>query len=302
MVVDLNLYKVFHTVACCKSISKAANELYISQPAVSKSIKSLESIVGVNLFFRNWSGVSLTSEGQVLFEYIDNAINQIQTGEKLLSRLKEKEFGSIKIGVSTTLFKHFLVPKLKKFINKYPNIKIIVINKTTVETLKLIENGDADIGIVSITENFPKYNFEKVGHIQDIFVASKTFIESSKIANPTDISLYNNFMFFEKDNLNRKYIDLYFEKNNISIKPDIEISNMDLLIELAKIDLGVTVAIKEFIQNDLSDGSLVELPIAPAIPSRPIVMLSNKNLPLSIASQAFWDYITVTHSDFNEEE
>lgn len=291
MDIDLELYKVFYTVACYKSISRAAEVLYISQPAISKAIMKIEKDTGVVLFSRNSRGVTLTDEGEVLFEYIQRAMNEISIAERLLTRLKKKEAGAIKVGVSTTLCRYFLIPILKGFIEQYPHIQIKIINKTTLETLELLDEGKIDLGIVSCAPYCEGYNITELSEIQDVFVCGKGYLEMNGITEATDIFSRSNLMLLEEDNISRKYIDQYFIQNNIEVKPEIEISTMDLLIEFAKIGLGVTCVIKDFIQNELTEGSLVEIPITPSIPKRTIDIVYNKKLLLSIAAQTLHDYI-----------
>ncbi|AGK98308.1 LysR family transcriptional regulator [Clostridium pasteurianum] len=290
MNMDLELYRIFYTVACCKNISQAADILYISQPAVSKSIKKLESAAGITLFSRNSRGVKLTEEGNIFFEYIDKAMQEIHTGEKILSKLKKREQGIIKLGVSTTLCQYFLIPKLKQFISRYPDIQIKIINKTTFDTLKLVDEGEIDFGIISYPFDCSDYNFIELDTIQDIFVAGKGYIKEGEIISLNEAFQKYNLMLLEPGNITRKYIDKYFCDNNIIIKPEIEISSMDFLIEFAKIGLGITVVIKNFIEKELETGELIEIPIKPAIPERTIGIVSHKKLPLSIAAQTFVDF------------
>lgn len=288
---DLELYRVFYTVAKCGNISQAAAELYISQPAVSKTIRKLETLAGITLFLRNSRGVKLTNEGVIFFDYIERAIKEISVGEEILSKLKEREHGIIKLGVSTTLCKYYLIPRLKQFINQYPKIQIKIINKTTFDTVKLVEDGVIDFGLVSAPFDGESYNFIELGDLQDTFVASKEYLEPFQIIKPNDVFSKCSFMLLESDNIGRKHIDQYFIKNNIMIKPEIEVSNMDLLIEFAKIGLGVTVVIKDFIGKELSEGSLIEIPVAPQISKRTIGIISHKKIPLSIAAKTFLRFI-----------
>jgi LysR family transcriptional regulator, transcriptional activator of the cysJI operon len=291
---NLELYKVFHTVASCGNISLASERLFISQPAVSKTIKKLEGITGVTLFWRNSRGVKLTEEGKVLFEYVEKALNEIAVAEKVLEKFKKREQGSIKIGVSTILCKHFFIPTLKKFMKEYPHIEFKITNKSTLETLKLIELGEIDLCIVSGFTDILQgdyFNFVKLTEVQDAFVASKGYLETLSITENTDIFSKGTLMLLEKDNISRRYIDKYFHNNGIVVKPEIEISNMDLLIEFAKIGLGITVAIKDLIQKEIKEGSLVEIPISPPIPKREIGVVYHKNIPLSLAAQTFLQYL-----------
>ncbi|AJA47459.1 HTH-type transcriptional regulator CbbR [Clostridium pasteurianum DSM 525 = ATCC 6013] len=292
MNMDLELYKIFYTVACCKNISQAAEILYISQPAVSKAIKKLENIAGITLFSRNSRGVKLTAEGNIFFTYIEKAMEEIQIGEKILSKLKKREQGIIKLGVSTTLCQYFLIPRLKEFINKYPDIQIKIINKTTFDTLKLVDEGEIDFGIISYPFDCSNYNFIELDIIQDIFVAGRDYIKEKHISNLHEILEKYNLMLLEPGNITRKYIDKYFFDNNIIVKPEIEISSMDFLIEFAKIGLGITVVIKNFIEKELQSGELVEIPVKVPIPERTIGIVSNKKIPLSIAAQTFVEFCT----------
>jgi len=288
---NLELYKIFYTVASCGNISLASQKLFISQPAVSKSIKKLEAVLGITLFSRNSRGVKLTEEGIVFYQYIERALNEINVGEKVIDKLKNKEIGTIKLGVSTTLCKHFLIPKLKRFIKEYPHIEVKIINKTPFETLKILENGELDLVIISEPPEKDFYNFIELSEIQDIFVAEKDYLQSLNIKNYNDIFSSATLMLMESGNISRGYIDKYFKNNNIVIKPEIEVSNMDLLIEFAKIGLGVTAVIKNFIRNELEEGKLVEIPITPPIPKRNIGVVYHKNIPLSVAAETFLKYL-----------
>lgn len=288
---DLELYKIFHTVAFYKNISHAAEALYISQPAVSKSIKKLETILEVKLFSRGSKGVTLTAEGKIFHEYIEKAFHIIADGETLLTDLKNKKQGMITIGVSTVLCKHFLLSHLKPFMKQYPEIKIKIINKTTFDTLNNIDQGIIDFGIVSRPFNLDPYTFVTLADIQDIFVAEKEYLKGLQIKEPNDIFSKGIFMLLESDNITRQYVDQFFIENNIIVKPEIEINTMDFLIEFAKIGLGITVVIRNFITKDLAEGTLVEIPVSPPMPARTVGIIYDKKKNLSIAAQAFLSYL-----------
>ena len=152
MISNLNNYVIFHTVAKAGNISKAANQLYISQPAISKSISKLEAELGTALFSRSSKGVTLTEEGQVLYEYVERAFDSLNMGEENLKNYKELGIGHIRIGVSTSLCKHILLDYLKDFIRENPNIKFSIDCHSTVNTIKLLRNEDIDIGLICNTE------------------------------------------------------------------------------------------------------------------------------------------------------
>ncbi|MHC1684069.1 MAG: LysR family transcriptional regulator [Clostridiaceae bacterium] len=288
---DLQLYNVFYTVASLENISKAADALYISQPAVSKSIKKLEDILGMQLFYRSSRGVTLTEEGKIFLEHIKKAMEEITLGEETLLKLKNRELGSVKIGVSSTICKYFLIPHLKSFIGDYPNIKVMINNQTTMDTLKLVNEGKVDFGIVSHNFDYSGYNFIELQDISDVFVTSNNYLKSINIESPNDIFSKGSFMLLEPGNITRDYIDKYFSLNDITIKPELEISNMEFLIEFAKIGMGVTVVVKNFIKDELESGELVEIAVEPKIQKRNIGIVYSKKIPLSIAAQTFIEYL-----------
>lgn len=287
---DLDLYKIFYTVANCGNISQAARVLYVSQPAISKSIKKLESASGVKLFVRGSRGVNLTTEGKIFYEYIKKALATISAGEKVLTQLKNKETGTVTIGVSTTLGKYFLLPYLKPFMDQYPELQIKIINNTAFDTLKHIDEAAIDLGIVSCPSQLSSYHYIKLAVIQDIFVAKNSYLTAKNVKSPNDIFTNCTFMLLEPNNITRQYINHYLQENDFFIQPELEISNMDFLITFAKIGLGVSAVIKNFIETELNEGSLVEIPVSPPIPTRSVGIIFPKRNTLSIAAQAFLTY------------
>jgi LysR family cyn operon transcriptional activator len=147
---NFELYKFFYFVAKFKNISKASEQLYVTQPAVSRAIKQLEDDLGCSLFFRTSKGVQLTQEGEVLYNHIEQAYNFITSGEKKISDFKNLQTGEIKIGASETLCKYYLAPYLKLFKTDYPDIKVIVTCPTTNEIVNLLKAGKIDFGLVNM--------------------------------------------------------------------------------------------------------------------------------------------------------
>jgi len=291
MNIDLNLYKVFFAVANCRNISRAAEVLFVSQPAISKSIKTLETSLNVTLFSRSSKGVSLTPEGDILFNHIRNAFDEFSLGEHILEKLKNKEMGTINLGVSTTIGKSYFLPKFQKFIKEYPYFRIKIINKPTFDTIKLVQEEKLDLGIIGTTSNEADLEFIKLCQIQDILVASNSYVESLNSKSINDIFTKGSFMFLEKPNATREFIDNYFTKQDLSITPDIEASNMDFLIECAKIGLGITSVIKDFLHTDLENKTLIEIPLEFPIPPRYIGVIYKNSSNLSIAAKTLIDFL-----------
>lgn len=269
---NLSSYRIFYTVANTGNISKAAKELYISQPAISKSIQKLEESVGCKLFSRSSRGVVLTDEGKLLYEHVSEAFETLTMGEEKLKRSIELGVGHLKIGVSSTLCKYLLLPYLKEFIRQNPHISISISCQSTNDTLKLLEDNKIDIGLIGKPENLKKIHFDFLEEIEDIFVAAKDYLRNLKARGiqKDHILQSSTLMLLDKNNMTRQYIDDYLQENQIIIKDSIDISDMDLLIDFARIGVGVACVIKNFVREDLENGTLVEIPLGFPIHKREV--------------------------------
>lgn len=269
---NLSSYRIFYTVANTGNISKAAKELYISQPAISKSIQKLEESVGCKLFSRSSRGVVLTDEGKLLYEHVSEAFETLTLGEEKLKRSIELGVGHLKIGVSSTLCKYLLLPYLKEFIRQNPHISISISCQSTNDTLKLLEDNKIDIGLIGKPENLKNIHFDFLEEIEDIFVAAKDYLRNLKARGiqKDHILQSSTLMLLDKNNMTRQYIDDYLQENQIIIKDSIDISDMDLLIDFARIGVGVACVIKNFVREDLENGTLMEIPLGFPIHKREV--------------------------------
>ena len=269
---NLSSYRIFYTVANTGNISKAAKELYISQPAISKSIQKLEERVGCKLFSRSSRGVVLTDEGKLLYEHVSEAFETLTMGEEKLKRSIELGVGHLKIGVSSTLCKYLLLPYLKEFIRQNPHISISISCQSTNDTLKLLEDNKIDIGLIGKPENLKNIHFDFLEEIEDIFVAAKDYLRNLKARGiqKDHILQSSTLMLLDKNNMTRQYIDDYLQENQIIIKDSIDISDMDLLIDFARIGVGVACVIKNFVREDLENGTLMEIPLGFPIHKREV--------------------------------
>ena len=269
---NLSSYRIFYTVANTGNISKAAKELYISQPAISKSIQKLEESVGCKLFSRSSRGVVLTDEGKLLYEHVSEAFETLTMGEEKVKRSIELGVGHLKIGVSSTLCKYLLLPYLKEFIRQNPHISISISCQSTNDTLKLLEDNKIDIGLIGKPENLKNIHFDFLEEIEDIFVAAKDYLRNLKARGiqKDHILQSSTLMLLDKNNMTRQYIDDYLQENQIIIKDSIDISDMDLLIDFARIGVGVACVIKNFVREDLENGTLMEIPLGFPIHKREV--------------------------------
>lgn len=268
----LSQYRIFYEVARCGNISRAAKELYISQPAISKAIGKLEESLGTRLFLRNSRGVQLTPEGNVLFQHVAAAFDSLSRGEKELKRIHDFHIGQLKIGVSNTLCKYVLLPYLKGFVEKYPHVNITIESQSTAHTLEMLEARKIDIGLVAEPRARRGLNFTPVMEIHDGFVCTPAYMENLTLREgpAPDIFKTGNIMLLDRSNMSRKHLDTYLSDRDIEVNQLLEVTDMALLIEFARIGLGIACVILDFVSDDLKNGTLMEVPLDTPIPRRVI--------------------------------
>ena len=292
---NLNLYYIFYIVANCKNISAAAKELYISQPAISKAISKLEDSLDTRLFTRNSRGVSLTIEGEYLYEQVHSAFTHIRNGEKKLKKMNQLGVGQISIGVSTTLCKYLLLPSLNKYIRDNPHIKLVITCLTSSETIQALEKGTIDLGLIGLPEKVHNFTATPIMEIHDTFVTTERYLKNLETREGIiQEKTLNNamFMMLNSENISRKYVDQYLKAENTVINEIMEVSNMDLLIEFARIDLGIACVIREFVHKELSSGELIEVSLGKEFPQREVGFLYPPALlKENPAAKTFMDYI-----------
>ena len=291
MKTNLELYKTFYYVAKNNNITQAANEMMISQPAVSKSIKTLERDLDTALFNRNKDGVSLTNAGELLYAKIKKAIELVISAEEDINSLNNMEQGTINIGAGNTIMQRFLMPFIKEFHNKYPNINVIVHTVVTDELIKKAQVGLVDVVFTHLPNDIPN-NFEikKVKELHDILVVNKDSIYKDKVINKKDLSklplILLPFMASNRKNFNK-----FCTSNNIVINPLMEIGN-DLIIEdCAKNGLGVSLVVREYVESELENNELFELKTNFKIEPKNLVCLIDSNRKNNIIIQKFLELL-----------
>ena len=282
MNINFELYRIFYVVANNGNITKASEELNISQPAISKSIKNLEDQLGGALFTRTKRGVILTEEGKEFYKYIKQAIEYINNAESKFTDLINLETGCIKIGISTTLTKNFLLPYLEKFNRLYPKINIQIDTNLTSNLIPKLRNGLVDIVILNVTDNDYDKDIEivKCKKVTDCFVVNDKYKDLlNKEISIKDLNKYPLILQSKKSNT-RIFLDDLARKYNVTLKPNIELASYNLVVEFSKIGLGIGYVTKDYIKDELKNSKLYELKTKEKIPSRYIgFALSKNNIP-----------------------
>lgn len=287
MDINFELYKIFYHAASAGSFSTAAKRLYISQSAVSQAIAGLEEKIGAGLFIRKARSIRLTTEGEILFRHIEQAYNFIKTAEGKILEMQSLELGEIRIGVGDTICRYFLVPFLKQFINMHPKIKIQVINRTSPQIMEILKNGQVDLGIVTLPVSDEGVGISDFREVEDIFVASPRFLELKGTAIPFAALIRYPLLLLQKNSATRHNLEEFFFQNGFSVTPEIELESIELLVEFARIGLGIAHVLKESAAALIESGELFIVETVETLPSRKLGIATIKNVPLSKASSKF---------------
>nr|WP_288829481.1 LysR family transcriptional regulator [uncultured Clostridium sp.] len=291
MDINYELYKVFYHVAATLSFSEASKQLFISQSAVSQSVKVLEKKLNQTLFIRSTKKVQLTPEGEILLKHIEPAINLIQKGENQLLEANTLNGGQLRIGASDTICRYYLVPYLNRFHKAYPNVHIKVTNQTSIECAHLLENGQVDF----IITNYPNsgllssQKIRVINEFADVFVANQEYFPlKGETVNLQKLQTYPILM-LDRKSTTSEFLHHMFQKEQLDLVPEIELSSNDLLIDLARIGLGIAFVPDFCIPNN--DRDLFQVRLTEKLPTRQMVVAYNETIPVSQASRQFMDML-----------
>jgi len=290
MAAKLELYKVFNEVAEAGNITAAAQALYISQSAVSQSIKQLESELQTRLFVRNSRGVALTAEGHMLHEYVRQAMGLLETGEIKLTQTRELQMGQLTIGASDTVTSQFLLPFLDAFHKDYPGVHIQIVSGRSGKVLDMLRAGKVDIAFAS-TPNDDALETYSCFSTHAIFVAAADYpCDFSRSYSLSEIAEFPLILLDRKAS-SRVYLEKYFLQNGLHLNPEIELGARSLLVDLAAIGFGVAGVTEEFVRKDLENGRLRKLQTTFRIPPRSVELCILKGVPQTSAAQRFTDFV-----------
>ncbi|MCM1112467.1 MAG: LysR family transcriptional regulator [Muribaculum sp.] len=293
MIDNLEYFKVFYYVAKAGSVTGAARELAVSQPAVSQAIRQLESQLGASLFWRAAKGVRLTREGQLLFSYVEKGYEQMELGLEKLLRLQNMEGGEIRIGASDMTLQYFLLPYLERFHEAYPDIKIAVTNAPTPETLAFLAEGKIDFGVVSTPFGGEKgLEAVPVREIEDVFVGGRRFIAYKNRTLDLQELERLPMICLEKNTSTRSRMDEFLLQNGVRMQPEFELATSDMIVQFALRSLGVGCVVRDFAAEYLESGVLFALRFNQILPKREICVVRSARMPLSVAAGRLWADVT----------
>lgn len=289
--VNLELYRVFYTVAKCGSLTRAADELFISQPAVSQAIKQLESQLGTPLFNRTHRGMELSEQGgKQIFGIVEKALGELDMAENKLREINSTATGTIRISASDTIFSYVLIDKIAEYHEKYPDVKLNLINCITTETIELLKNNKCDIAFVNLPIDDKDFTLTSVVMpLHDTFVANERFKTLAEGVQPLKSMHDYPLLMLDTNTVTRKAIIQFSHSIGVHLHPEIECGSLELMIQLAKNGVGIACVPKEYVRRELAeDKTLFEIKTEPQLPARSVGIAFPKGQPVSFACKEFF--------------
>lgn len=292
MNISLEYYRIFYHVVKEGSITAAASRLCVSQPAVSQTIRQLESALGVTLFLRAQKGIRLTAEGQTLFQYVERGYETILQGEHALQSMLELEQGEIHIGASDMTLKYYLLPYLERFHEKYPGVKVNVTNGPTPETINKLREGKIDLCVISGPLGEMDGIFaQPVKQIRDVFIAGSRFAHLKDKTLSWNVLTELPIICLEHGTSSRTYVDSFLQGNHIFLRPEFELATSDMIVQFAARNLGIGVVVESFADSYIQSKDVFELKFKTKIPPREFFVATNRKIPLSKAGKSLLELL-----------
>lgn len=287
----LEHYRVFCKVVQNKSFSKAAQDLFLSQPAVSQAVRQLEEQLGTQLLLRSSKKVELTAEGKLLYEYASSALGLLESAEHQLGGLHELKVGQLRLAAGDITARHLLLPALEHFHQIYPQVHLSIFNRTSMGSLELLRAGRIDAAFLNLPIEDDRITVHWERPIHDIFVAGEKFsFLKEKTLTLRELAAQPLIMLEEKAN-RRLYVQRFFLRKGIELNPEIELASYELMGELARINLGLSCMVREFCAEELRQKKVFEVNLAEPIPARSIGMVSLKEVSLPPAASRFLELL-----------
>ena len=263
---NLNLYKIFYDVAQYGSVSLASKNLLISQPAISRSIKKLESDLNVTLFYRTLSGMVLTEKGKELLGYVEEACNSLKIGERTMMENSSLVSGKLAIGVPSHIASFYIFDKIKEFHSKYPNIEVSIVSRCTAELIKLLENHEIDF----VIDTSPICGSEKELTIEELINVDHVFVSLSKdkydsVTSIKDLKELPLILPVSRSSHRKRLNELALE-NGVVFNNVLSIETSEMIREAVLQGNGIGYILKDVIKKDVENGSLKILPIKEKLP------------------------------------
>ena len=289
---NFEYYKVFYYVSKYENLTKAASVLKTSQPAVTRIIHNLENILGCRLFTRSKSGMKLTPEGRIFYEYVAAGCAQFFKAEDNLNNLISLENGTIYISATETALHCYLFEAVRDFNIQYPNVHFKILNNSTTDSVDALKEGKVDLAVVSAALQVAEpLKMKVVRKYKEILISGSRFSElKGRKTSLEELSAYP-WISLTSEAITRRFLNAYFAKNGLQFSPDVELATTDMILPAVRYNMGIGFLPEEFAKDDLASGKVFAIDVNETFPERSIILIHDTEYPQSIASKAFQKFL-----------
>jgi DNA-binding transcriptional LysR family regulator len=286
MAVNFEYYRVFYYVAKYRNLTRAAEALFSSQPNVSRVMNHLEDELGCQLLIRSNKGITLTVEGERLYQHVAAACEQLQMGEDELTQSVGLQSGTVRIGASETALHLYLLDRLRVFHEQYPNVRLKIFNYSTPQAIAALRNGQVDFSVVTTpADNVSSFQEIRLRTFQDILAGGprfETFSEKEHFLK--EISEYS-LISLEKDTNTYEFYDHLYRDHGLTFQPDVEVATADLVLPMIRNNLGLGFLPREFAGDALRERRIYEIRLREKIPPRYVCLVYDAKRGFGVAAK-----------------
>ena len=285
--VNLELYRVFYTVARCGSLTKAAEELFISQPAVSQAIKQLEHQLGTPLFNRMHKGMELSAQGgELIIGDVTKALQLLNNAEDKITEITQGATGTLRIGASETIFQYILSEKIVEYHKLYPQVKIELVSDVSPKIVEQLKSDHCDIGFLNLPIELDDdvCLTDTINLLNDIFIVGEKYAHlKDKELKIWDLQEYP-IVLMEEQTVARAMLDRFSESVGVKLRPMVEVDSWGFMKKLVMEGMGIGCIPREYTMHRINEGTIFELNVHPTLPTRSVGMAlpKNSNMPFSL--------------------
>ncbi len=295
--ISFDYYRIFYYVGTYKSFTAAAKVLGSNQPNVSRAMNNLEDLLGCKLMTRGKKGITLTPNGERLYEHVIIAFEQLEQGEKELHEDVNLVSGQVTIAASENALRLVLLPVLRDFKTKFPKISIRISNHATPKAIETLQNGSADFALVTTPLTIrapltmdPLFNFREIPIVGP---ALKHLAEK-----PIALKELNKYPIISvgRNTGTRELYVQYFLNHQLTFQPELEASSTDQILPMVENNLGCGFYPEALAADALKRGLVYRVPLLEPIPDRTFCLVVDRSRNLSIAAKRLLDtFVTETH-------
>jgi DNA-binding transcriptional LysR family regulator len=295
--INLNQLRVFYHAAKNLNYTAAANELFITQPAVTAQMKAFEESCNLKLFKKRGRSLFLTDEGRALYAYAKKIFKYEKEIESAIEDMHELKRGVLSLGTTKAYARYFMPLMLSTFHENYPNIKIQLNEGSSLDMIYSLLDFKNEVAVIAKAEDLSEVNFYPFSKEEMAVIVTPGHPLTRKKAVSFKELAEEPFIMKEKGSGTRKLVEQSFAKVNCEPNTLMETSNTEFIKQLVQRGDGISIVVKEAVALELGEKKLAQLPLKNSQIYLDVSIAYLKDQPLSPPARAFVDTLTKLRSE-----